>query len=187
MLKLSRILRDYQDAGGVNNLLGLWGFVDDSTFLTKAGHVGQVYRIHGIDAEGLTHVQRAAIVHRVEAALRLLDEHCRVYQYVIKRRIDPLVSDPCRQPIAHEAIQRRTAFLNARRDGLYSFDLYLALVYEAANRGADFHPSASGVAVAEGGRRGVVVTRANHWDPRGGARSCHCDPASEGAGIRRSS
>lgn len=131
MLRLSRILRDYQDAGGVNNLLGLWGFVDDTTFLTKAGHVGQVFRIHGIDADGLMHAQRAVIVHRMEAALRLLDEHCRVYQYMIKRTIDPLVSDPCRQPIAHEAIQRRTAYLNARRDSLYSFELYLALVYEA--------------------------------------------------------
>jgi hypothetical protein len=29
MVRLSRILRDYQDAGSVNGLLALWGFVDD--------------------------------------------------------------------------------------------------------------------------------------------------------------
>jgi hypothetical protein len=45
MLNMRRILRDYQDAGSVNSLLAPWGFVDDHTFLTKAGHVGVVYRV----------------------------------------------------------------------------------------------------------------------------------------------
>ena len=40
MVSVGRILRDYRDAGSVNGLLALWGFVDDTTFLTKAGHVG---------------------------------------------------------------------------------------------------------------------------------------------------
>ena len=43
MVSIGRILRDYQDAGRVNGLLALWGFVDDTTFLTKAGHVGIVF------------------------------------------------------------------------------------------------------------------------------------------------
>ena len=48
----------------------------------------------GPDAECLTHDQRRAAVHQFEAALRLLDERCRVYQYVIKRRVDPFVAPP---------------------------------------------------------------------------------------------
>lgn len=133
MVKLSRILRDYQDAGSVNDLLALWGFVDDSTFLTKAGHVGVVYRLRGIDYEGLTHGQRNAVAHRFEAALRLLDEQCRVYQYLLKRVVDPIVAAPCGQPIAHEAIQRRAAYLNERRHALYDLGLYLVLLYEPAS------------------------------------------------------
>ena len=43
MLKVGRILRDYRDAGAVNELLAVWGFVDEGVFLTKAGHVGVVY------------------------------------------------------------------------------------------------------------------------------------------------
>ena len=74
MVRIARLLRDYRDAGSLNGLLALWGFVDDTTFLTKAGHVGVVYRLRGIDGEGLTHAQRRALVHRLEAALRLLDE-----------------------------------------------------------------------------------------------------------------
>ena len=130
MLKVRRILRDYQDAGSVNSLLALWGFVDDETFLTKAGDVGLVYRVAGADYECLDQTQRRDIVHRFEAALRPLDDACRVYQYLCKRRIDPIVAAPCGQRLAHEAIQRRTAYLNARREELYDLDLYFVLVYE---------------------------------------------------------
>jgi type IV secretion/conjugal transfer VirB4 family ATPase len=130
VLKVRRILRDYQDAGSVNSLLALWGFVDDETFLTKAGDVGLVYRVAGADYECLDQTQRRDIVHRFEAALRPLDDACRVYQYLCKRRIDPLVAAPCGQRLAHEAIQRRTAYLNARHEELYDLDLYFVLMYE---------------------------------------------------------
>jgi type IV secretion system protein VirB4 len=130
MLKMARILRDYEEAGSVNSLLALWGFVDDHTFLTKTGHVGLVYRVGGLDYECLDQAQRRDTVHRFEAALRLLDESCRVYQYLCKRRIDPIQPVPCRHRVAHEAIQRRAAYLNGRRDDLYELDLYLVLVYE---------------------------------------------------------
>ncbi len=135
MVSLARIMRDYIDAGSLNELLTLWGFVDDSAFLTKVGHVGLVYRVHGIDYEGLTHQQRQALVHRVEAGLRLLDEHCRLYQYVIKRTIEPIVSAQCQQPVAHEAIQRRAAYLNARRHQMYDIRLYVVLLYEPPRAG----------------------------------------------------
>src|SRR4051812_29065390 len=132
MLSIKRILRDYQDTGSVNSLLSLWGFVDDTTFLTKAGHVGVVYRLKGIDYEGLTHGQRAAFVHRFEAALRLLDEHCRVYQYLIKRTIGTIASAPCVQPVAQAAIHARATYLNGRRHELFELGLYLVIVYEDA-------------------------------------------------------
>ena len=131
MVRLGRILRDYQDAGSVNGLLALWGFVDETTFLTKAGHVGVVYRIRGVDYEGLSHPQRQSLAHRFEAGLRLLDEHCRVYQYLLKRTVAPFVAGTCDQPIANEAIQRRAAYLNDRRHDLYDLSLYLVILYEA--------------------------------------------------------
>lgn len=130
MVSLGRILRDYQDAGSVNSLLAPWGFVDETTFLTKAGHVGGIYRLKGVDYEGLTHAQRRTVAHRVEAALRMLDERCRVYQYFIKRTIQPIAATPCAQPIARDAIEARAAFLNGRREDLYEVSAYLVLLYE---------------------------------------------------------
>ena len=101
MMRLDRILRDYAEAGAVNAQIALWGFVDDHTFLTKAGHVGVVYRIRGTDAEGLTHDQRRVLVHQMEAALRLLDDRCRVYQYVLKEEAVPFVAAPCSRPVSY--------------------------------------------------------------------------------------
>ncbi len=130
MMRLDRILRDYAEAGAVNAQIALWGFVDDHTFLTKAGHVGLVYRIRGTDAEGLTHDQRRVLVHQMEAALRLLDDRCRVYQYVLKQEAVSFVAAPCSRPVAQEAVARRADFLNSRRAGLFTVDHFLVLIYE---------------------------------------------------------
>src|SRR3954467_7745733 len=130
VLSVKRILRDYEDAGSVNSLISLWGFVDDAAFLTKAGHVGIAYRLRGIDYEGLTHAQSAAIVHRLEAALRLLDEHWHLYQYVVKRTIPPVSAATCSQPVANEAIQERASYLNGRRSELFEVRLFVVLLYE---------------------------------------------------------
>ena len=135
MLSIKRIFRDYEDAGSLNSLIAVCGFLDESAFLTKAGHVGLVFRLKGIDYEGLTHAQRAALTHRLEAALRSLDERWRIYQYTIKRTIAPLSAAPCSQPVAHEAIQERVAYLNGRRQDLFEVRLFLVLVYEPPSLG----------------------------------------------------
>ena len=129
MLNVGRIRRAYREAGSLNSLLSLWGFVDDHTFLTKAGHVGLVYRIAGMDHEGLDHSQRRDLVHRYEAASRLLDDSYRVYQNLCKRRIQPVTAPVCRQPVVNDTVQSRAAYLNARGAELYDVEVYLVLVY----------------------------------------------------------
>ena len=134
MVKLSRILRDYSDAGGLNTLLSLWGFVDGPIFLTKSGHVGIAYRLAGVDADGMTHGQRGAMTHRMEAALRQLDERCRVYQYLVKKTVDSFVPPRCAEPVAQEALNRRAEYLNQRRSDLYRLSQFVVLMYEPPAR-----------------------------------------------------
>jgi type IV secretory pathway VirB4 component len=131
MLRLGRIVRDHQEAGSVSSLISIWGFVDDETFITKAGHVGIAYRVAGADYECLDQSQRREVVHRLEAALRLLDDTCRVYQYLCKRRIQPVPTPVTHRPLVEEAVRRHIEHVNARRQDLYEIDLYLVLLYEA--------------------------------------------------------
>jgi type IV secretion system protein VirB4 len=53
--------------------------------------------------------------------------------------MDPIAPGPCRQPVVHEAVHRRAAYLNGRRDDLFELDLHLVLVYEGLrpHRSAD--------------------------------------------------
>lgn len=130
MLKLRRILRDYKEADSLNSLLAPWAFVDDQTFLTKAGHVGVIYRLGGADYECLEQAQRRDIVHRFEAALRLFDEQFRVYQYLCKRRIKPIEAARCTNRLVDEAVQRHVRHLNGRNGELYELQLFAVVLYE---------------------------------------------------------
>jgi type IV secretion system protein TrbE len=130
MMRTRRIRREYGAAGSLNALIALWGFLGDDTFLTKAGDLGLVYRIGGVDFECLDHTGRREVAHRFGAALRGLDESYRVYQYVCKRRMAPIAPAACRLAAADEALRRRAAFLNERRHELFELDLYLVLQSE---------------------------------------------------------
>jgi type IV secretion system protein TrbE len=130
VVSLRRIVRDYADAGSVNALVALWGFVDDAVFMTKAGHLGIAYRMTGVSYEGLSRAEQRDLAHRMEAALRLLDERCKLYQYLIKTTVRPFSPAPCREPIPSEAIRRRAEFLNDHRSALYELSLYFVVLFE---------------------------------------------------------
>ena len=130
MVKTRRILRDYSDAGSLRSLLALWGFVDDTTFLTKAGALGMVFRLEGVDYECLDHPERQAVAHRFEQALRQLDESFRVYQYVFKWPASPVLASPPARPVVQEALERRAAYFAAKADALFELDLFLVVLYE---------------------------------------------------------
>ena len=50
---------------------------------------------------------------------------------LVKRTVGPFVAAVCQPAMANEAVQRRAAYLNGRRDDLYDLSLYLVLLYEA--------------------------------------------------------
>ena len=111
MVSFKRILKDYSEAASLSGLLALWGFVDEHSFMTKAGAVGVAYRLEGADYECLDHSQRAAIAQRFERALRQLDETFRVYQYVIKRHSAPFESKRHANPAVDRILCRRSDYL----------------------------------------------------------------------------
>lgn len=130
MLSLGQIRHDHTRAGALNTLFAPWAFVDDHTFLTKRGHVGVVYRVRGMDYECLDRDARQDVVHRYEAALRLLDERYRLYQFLRKRRIGRRSVEACPNPVARAAIERRAAYFDGRRGNLYEIDLFSVVMYE---------------------------------------------------------
>src|SRR5262249_15846869 len=134
MVRVSRILRDYREAGSVNALLALWGFVDDHTFLTKAGALGVAFQLRGADYECLDHPQRRLVAHRFERSLRQLDESFRTYECLIKRPTAAIAAVRHWQPIVDQALASRAAHFGGKADGLFEFELYLVLLSEGLTR-----------------------------------------------------
>lgn len=121
-------MKDHRDTGSLANLLALWGFVDDSTFLTKAGAVGVAFRLHGVDDDCLDHEQRRAVTVRFEQALRQLDESCRVYQYFFKDLAQPVELSPASQPVVREALRRRESYLEGKTGNLFAIESFLVVI-----------------------------------------------------------
>jgi hypothetical protein len=54
MLNLKRVFKNYEEAGSLNAMVNLFGFVGPHVFLTKSGEVGLVLEVGGVDYARLT-------------------------------------------------------------------------------------------------------------------------------------
>src|SRR6202163_3311420 len=131
MRRLSQIVQDFRDAGAMSTLINLYGFVDDAVFLTKGGDLGVVLSLRGVDYECLDPDQREAVTRRFEVALRLWDEHTRLYQYVLKRNRVALPDPSHAHPAVDALLRRRHAFLEATQADRYTVELYLVVLEES--------------------------------------------------------
>lgn len=130
MIRVGEVAKEYVEAGAMSSLIGLLGFVDEHTFLTKSGDLGVVFRVPGVDAECLDHAERDHVARRFEGAVRMVDERFRLYQYVLKRDQASIPHRHYDNPVVEKAISNRISFLNAKSEDLYTLDIFFVLMYE---------------------------------------------------------
>lgn len=135
MVSIHRIVKDHRETGSLANLLSLWGFVDDRTFLTKGGAVGVAFRLRGVDDDCLDHEERRTITLRFEQALRQLDETFRVYQYLFKDVAQPLETASSVHPVVQQALQRRASYFAGKARDLFEVETFLVILYEGRRTG----------------------------------------------------
>ena len=150
MVKVSRLLKDYADAGALNDRLAVWGFVDETTFLTKSGAVGVIFRLNPVDDACLDHDARQAVVRRFQQALRQLDESFRLYQYLVKR--PAILGDPSSHPnpAVHDALDCRARYFAAKADSLFDYEVYAVVLYEGWRSGRSVAARAGGLLTGPG-------------------------------------
>jgi type IV secretion system protein VirB4 len=130
VIKLSRILKDYEESGALNALVNVHAAVDEHTFLTKSGDLLVVLAVQGIDYECLDHSEVDQLTRRFESAVRIFDENFRFYQYLVKRDNASIPYRHSDHPVVEEAIANRMAYLQEKANRLYSLEIYAAIVYE---------------------------------------------------------
>src|SRR3984957_8235749 len=130
MLVLSRIYKNYNEAGPLSEQISLYGFIGPHIFLTKTGEVGVILEVRGVDYECLEAASLDALTKRLESALKLFDENYRVYQYLFKRNNETIPYKLYGNSIVDTAIKNRIAYLGSKADSLYSLSIYYVVLYQ---------------------------------------------------------
>src|ERR1700694_4523958 len=130
MLRLSRIFKNYNETGSLNEQINLYGFIGPHIFLTKSGEVGLILEVRGVDYECPDSSSIDALTKRLESALRLFDEKYRLYQYLFKRNNETIPYKLYANPIVDTAIKNRIAYLGTKADTLFSLSVYYVVLYQ---------------------------------------------------------
>lgn len=149
----------FHGTAALNAHLHLWGFVDEAVFLTKAGGVGLVVQVRGVDVEGLDVRAREHAVDRWAAALRTLSEAFRVYQYQLKTPLPEIPTPRADHPVVDAALVRRADALRAKADTLFTFDLVYVVIYEGWTPRRDWRASLRRLAGRDGAADVLSATR----------------------------
>jgi type IV secretion/conjugal transfer VirB4 family ATPase len=130
VFRLDRIFKAYRETGAMNEQINLFGFVSNEVFLTKTGDAGVVLAVKGVDYECLDAATVDTLTKRFEAALRLFDENCRVYQYLFKENKEKIPFKTHADPVVNTAIRNRIQYLESKAEHLYSLKLYYVVLFE---------------------------------------------------------
>ncbi len=130
MFRLDRMGKAYREAGSFNEQVNLFGFIDDQVFLTKSGDVGVVLAVEGVDYECLDSGTLDNLTKRLESALTIFDEKCRVYQYLFKRNRAEIPFQTYGDQVVDAAIRNRVEYLQIKADDIYSLKIYYVILFE---------------------------------------------------------
>ena len=130
MFRLANALKPYRETGSLNEHINLFGFIDAHTFLTKSGDVGCVLASKGVDYECLDGNGIDNSTKRLESALKLFDNRCRIYQYLFKRNAPEIAHRTYPNPVLSAAIENRITYLKGKADSLYAISIYFVIILE---------------------------------------------------------
>jgi hypothetical protein len=82
MLRLDKVIKPWKESAALNDHINLFGFWNETAFLTKSGDLGIVLSISGVDYESLDRSEQEYAVKRLEAALKAFGSGFHVYQYL---------------------------------------------------------------------------------------------------------
>lgn len=130
MINLGRVMKDYQESGAFNALVGIHAAIDDGIFVTKGGDLVTWLALAGRDAECLDPEEIDQAARHFESVLRVLDERFRIGQYVLKREEPELPGRHYADPVVEEAAAGRIRYLSRKAEKLCRTENYLAIIYE---------------------------------------------------------
>ena len=114
MLRLDRVIKPWKESAALNAHINLFGFWNETAFLTKSGDLGMVLRISGIDYESLDNSEQDYAVKRLESALKGFGVGFHVYQYLFKSNRPDIPFATYDDPLIDAAIDQRRQFFGSK-------------------------------------------------------------------------
>src|SRR5207245_9998551 len=119
MLRLDKVIKPWKESAALSDYINLYGFSNETAFLTKSGDLGMVLSISGVDYESLDHTEQEYAVKRLEAALIALVPGCHVYQYLFKSNRPDIPFAKYDEPIVEARIDQSGKIFEAQRHSRY--------------------------------------------------------------------
>jgi hypothetical protein len=132
MLRLDKVIKPWKESAALNDHINLYGFWNETAFLTKSGDLGMVLNVPGVDYESLDRSEQEYAVKRLEAALKAFGAGFHVYQYLFKSNRPDIPFAKYDDPIVEAAIEQRRKFFEAKRDHLYQIEIFYCILLEGA-------------------------------------------------------
>ena len=130
MLRLDKLIKPWKESAALNDHINLYGFWNETAFLTKSGDVGMVLSVPGVDYESLDRMEQEYAVKRLEAALKAFGPGFHVYQYLFKSSCPDIPFAQYDDPVVAAAVDQRRKFFAAKRDHLYQVEIYYCILLE---------------------------------------------------------
>ena len=132
MLRLDKVIKPWKESAALNDHINLYGFWNETAFLTKSGDVGMILSVPGVDYESLDRSEQEYAVKRLEAALKAFGPGFHVYQYLFKSNRPDIPFATYDDPIVAAAIDQRRKFFEAKRDHLYQVEIFYCILLEGS-------------------------------------------------------
>jgi len=132
MLRLSQVIKPWKESAALNSHINLYGFWNQTAFLTKSGDLGMVLHVGGVDYESLDHAEQEYAVKRLEAALKAFGPGFHVYQYLFKTNRPEIPFARYADPVVEAANDQRRKLFEAKRDSLFQVEIFYVMLIEGA-------------------------------------------------------
>ncbi len=132
MLRLDKVLKAWKDAAAFGDHINLYGFWNETAFLTKSGDLGMVLRIRGVDYESLDYDKQEYNVKRLEAALKNFESGFHVYQYLFKTNNPEIPFASYDDPRVQAGQDLRRELFRQKADRLFEIEIYYCILLEGA-------------------------------------------------------
>jgi type IV secretion system protein TrbE len=132
MLRLDKIIKPWKESAALNDHINLYGFWNETAFLTKSGDIGMVLQVQGVDYESLDTAGQEYAVKRLESALKAFGQGFHVYQYLFKANRPEIPFANYDDPIVEAAVEQRRRFFESKRDNLYQIEIFYVVLLEGA-------------------------------------------------------